>query len=344
MKLVIFVLAVLFSSNSIAMFTIGGSDVGGGKGVVCYDKNNKIKSVELLDLWEGRIIYGLHPRLKSTVNKNIDGALQQLKYSVFEPFWIFPVDNSKQAEAVYGSLQAELEILLDPRFDNVHRVRGVNLQLTDDSYETITPRDCKIEQIAIYKDFKNKEDWEIYLNQDLIDKMDATNKAALYIHEAFYHFLRPQETNSLRIRRIVANIFSRTDTFQNPYRKIPDHFYYCVGGETEETISEVYLIKETFAGKTWITARPSKIQGRYLFGASLASEYSQEGAIDLNGPFLSTGEIAMGDGINQKTADILFDEANGKRTYYISLKSRSGAPAEEKVSLYCSPFTKNDIQ
>jgi hypothetical protein len=78
---------------------------------------------------------------------------------------------------------------------------------TSDSFEIVTPHgNCQIEQLVNFQD----EEYKIYVNQDLVDKMTTTQYAALIAHEVLYKYLREQsrETNSLRVRRAVGYVFS----------------------------------------------------------------------------------------------------------------------------------------
>ncbi len=45
--------------GAMANATVGGVDGGGGKSVVCRDNSGAITSAEVLDLYEGRIQFGL---------------------------------------------------------------------------------------------------------------------------------------------------------------------------------------------------------------------------------------------------------------------------------------------
>ena len=77
----------------------------------------------------------------------------------------------------------------DPRV--IHRLRGVTLKSTEDSFEDAQPEDCAVEQVVTYRDLTNLD--QILVNQDLVDAMDNINQAALYLHEGLYKYLRSNQ-------------------------------------------------------------------------------------------------------------------------------------------------------
>jgi hypothetical protein len=82
----------------------------------------------------------------------------------------------------------------------------VNHQRVKHLRELLRPEDCGIEQIVNYQPVGAP----ILLNQDLFEKMDLTNQAALIAHEAYYELLRrfAGETTSIRVRRAIGYVFS----------------------------------------------------------------------------------------------------------------------------------------
>ena len=68
-------LLLLLLTISISTAYAGNTDGGGGRGVVCYGADNSIVSVELLDLYEGKILEGLTP---ITSSKDSLGILDQV--------------------------------------------------------------------------------------------------------------------------------------------------------------------------------------------------------------------------------------------------------------------------
>ncbi len=64
--------------------------------------------------------------------------------------------------------------------NNVKWLRGVDLSLTDDSYELAKPDKCEIEQVINYQ-----TSGRVFINQDLFEKMSLENQTALVLHESF---------------------------------------------------------------------------------------------------------------------------------------------------------------
>ena len=184
----------------------GAISGGGGKGVVCRDDLGSIQSVELLDLWEARTLFGqvLVPSTGS-LQGDVDRAVAGLKFSYyFNGSGGFDEHGPFQGqEYVEAYLRLEASHFLQPYADLL-RLRGIILTLTDDSYELAKPANCAIEQLVNYL-----PTGRILLNQDLFDKMDMTSQAALITHEAYYAFLREMagESTSIRARRAVGYVF-----------------------------------------------------------------------------------------------------------------------------------------
>lgn len=200
MKTSIFI--VLFFSNLVFAGVMNG---GGGKGVVCLDTHHQIKSVELLDLWEARTIYGrtpIHPKL--SVEKQVNFLLESLKTSIYNrtEFATIGGVDFVGAEAYKQIMKMNTDRFFYPD-NHVHWLSGVKLDLTNDSFEIARPTNCEIRQLARYTDTTGWGD--VLIDKDLFDKMDNTNKAALIIHEAYYANLRGfGEKSSIRIRRAIG--------------------------------------------------------------------------------------------------------------------------------------------
>ncbi len=219
-KHIIFV--VLFSSVSVFAGVMNG---GGGKGVVCKDIQGQIASVELLDLWEARALFNEQPNLP--LPKNLAAAvsviLDQLKISY--PFYgqkASPGKKCKNEDCLLQMLTQQANLFLSPNNDVV-RLRNVVLELTTDSYEVARPSTCEIQQIINYQPGK------IWVNQDLYEKLNFANQAALIAHEAYYAVLRSlaQEVTSIRTRRAVGYVMSGNQFLLTPADIIPAGALYC---------------------------------------------------------------------------------------------------------------------
>jgi len=213
----------------------GGADVGGGMAVVCRDEAGKIESVELLDLWEARVVYGRNVADSAApLSAQIDAALDQLKNAAYAGELCVGTStncpgpgNVMGAEALRAVLKFDTDRFLAPDVSQIRRMRGVVLKRTDDSFEEVTPSACAIEQVVRYTD--TPSGGFILVNQDLVDRMKPTSVAALYAHEAFYAFLRSNgraEPSSIRTRRAIGLAFSGYE-FAPLESFLPDEYYDC---------------------------------------------------------------------------------------------------------------------
>jgi hypothetical protein len=189
----------------------GTIDSGGGKVLSCL-RDGKTK-VELLDLWEGRELMSppaMPLASTSSVAEQASQALQRLK-GLFPNPMEFTVKSGDKAftgaEAFLWQLNFSIEpFLQDPAPESMRRWHDKSLEPTQDSLEEAIPAGCDLLQAIRYQDASGR----ILVNEDLVQAMDATNQAALYVHEAVYKILREQfgERNSKRTRRAVALAFS----------------------------------------------------------------------------------------------------------------------------------------
>lgn len=232
--LVIVLWGVCLSFQVGAVVIQGANGSGGGMGVVCKNSDGSIKSVELLDLWEARTIYSRNTLSSSaSVEEQVEHHLQNLKNSIYADSYCVGTNPGvncqngvKGPEALYYMLKFKIGLFLHPNLPQVHRLRGAKLQNTNDSFEVVTPSgNCEIDQLVIFKDTPSGGD--VLINQDLVDHMDKTNEAALYIHEAYYYFLRGRPVgSSLRVRRAVGLSFSG-HKFRTLESYLSQQYYEC---------------------------------------------------------------------------------------------------------------------
>ncbi len=285
-----FILAgiLLFSGSTFA----GVMNGGGGKGVICRDSQSKVTSVELLDLWEARVIYGKIPKQPGlSVQDQTKRLIANLKNSIYSVGFSYSSSYANNhggnnsvslngAEAVEAALTDGISIFLSPNNPKVHWLIGANIKLTDDSYEVVTPSDCSIEQVAKYIDTNNGG--MVLVNKDLADKMDNVNKAALYVHEAYYAFIRKfgTEYSSIRVRRAIG--FAMSDyQFINPetYLTEKGSFVYCQSPLAEAAHSE-FIIYQT-SDKSGYSIFPLAVIGRYNIGYRSSKIYKLNSIYEL---------------------------------------------------------------
>tara|TARA_B110001454_G_scaffold219195_1_gene251380 strand:+ start:19864 stop:20880 length:1017 start_codon:yes stop_codon:yes gene_type:complete len=177
---------------------------GGGVGVVCRNLQNDIQSVELLDLWEAKTLFGQEPK-QTFASAGLEGGLnlifEKLKNSYAERV---VASNCVDQDCTYKFLKEQSNLFLQPN-SKLLRLRNVTLELTEDSFEVAKPANCKIEQIVNYQ-----ASGKILLNQDLFEKMDLLNQIALVAHESYYAFLRlrASEQDSVRTRRAIGYVMA----------------------------------------------------------------------------------------------------------------------------------------
>ncbi len=183
-----FLIALILSIPSFS-FAAGVLNGGGDKGIVCRDSDQEIISVETLDLYEARVQYGLEVKVKS--DSYIKMAIEVLTI----------------LGAGRGPEFTKQIITLALRIDRIKKLvpEGTSLQILDDSYEIVTPKNCQIEQLANYVN-----NGLILVSGEMWHALDEVNKAALIVHETIYYEFRTETgaTNSIHARKAVAYGFS----------------------------------------------------------------------------------------------------------------------------------------
>lgn len=281
------ILVLVISSGWFAM-AHGGMEGGGAKGYVCRDSLGRIKSVELLDLWEARAVYGrIVQRSTAPVEKQVEAGIQNLK-TIFYSIW----NHGTHEDPRPGYLGTEYVLrytanyFLDP-VSNLKPVTEGKLVLTVDPKEALEPEEkngCKLEQVVTYFDYYPSE--VIFYDKEIYDHMDETNKAALILHESLYKILRDEsrETNSLRTRRAVGLAMSgvklpalRTWVEMRPRLE-------CWSHRSEiDKLSLFYLVEAWPAvdGRTAAIAFvPEIINGVHILGQIIKGGYSHSNGVD----------------------------------------------------------------
>ncbi len=194
----------------------GGMDGGGGNAVVCRNNEGRVTRAKLLDLFEGEALDDLVPQkfdenlsfedIAKLIAKNIDRGGSGNSHSgtsttssggvvIQRTVMIGPLLSSESTTDWVEFVLKNFKVL----------PAEVGLEPILDSGHFIFPRDCQIEQVAVYKDDSNR----IFFVNDIWMALDRIHKAALIVHEALYKNLRsPKEMNSDRTRKVVAHAFS----------------------------------------------------------------------------------------------------------------------------------------
>lgn len=179
--------------------SLAGQERGnGGDAVVCYQPGfkdsivrdtSKITSIELLDIYEGRVLKGM--QFETTLEtdyikiakKNVD-KLAKL---------------SPRRHAIYTKgLQTFLNEMVSPS--------GIQLTDVDDSKHIAIPLNCKIEQLVIQKNPEFPGDKRYTIDGDLWALMNAEQQAATVTHELIYsEMLNANDSRGVRHLNSLLN-------------------------------------------------------------------------------------------------------------------------------------------
>lgn len=172
---------------SFALSSFAGDKGNGGYSVVCRTEQGQITSAELLDIYEGRVIY----KRTYAVNQN---SVEDL------------IDIGRERVAKYAHFLSKLDREIGLINQNLIFIpEGNELESTDDAFPPIKKRGCKFEQLANYQD-----SGEVLVSQEIYDQLDNVSKAALILHEAIYSFRRKAlgEITSVNTRKLVAQMMA----------------------------------------------------------------------------------------------------------------------------------------
>jgi hypothetical protein len=145
----------------------------GGDAKVCYDTENAIVSVEMLDIYEGREMFQppVLPVLESLGQNEYEIAAAAVDR-------LPDFDRSRKAKLKEWIANFERESV---------RLNGITLVDLDDSQHILVPDGCKIEQIAWQNEPQFSRDPRYKIDNDLYSKMSGpADRAALVLHEVIY--------------------------------------------------------------------------------------------------------------------------------------------------------------
>lgn len=193
-----FVVFISISLTSMLLFANGQERGNGGDAVVCYNPGfkdaivrdlNQITSVELLDLYEGRVLKGMH----------FDTPISQDYLAIAK-------DQIQKLKALsptrFNFYMKDLEAFKDEMIDP----HGIQLTDIDDSKHIAIPINCKIEQLVIQKNPEFPGEKRYTIDADLWDRMDAANRAATVTHEIIYkEMLYKNDSRSVRHLNSLLN-------------------------------------------------------------------------------------------------------------------------------------------
>jgi hypothetical protein len=164
----------------------------GGDAVVCRE-NGDIKSVQLLDFYEARLLRGTVPALGEPLLAPLAKAkLALARIARFDP------ERAAAYTAVVDSFYAEARFLVDAQLEDV-----------PDSNHLALPRGCTIEQLAIQRTPSFPDEPRYLIDDTLWQKMDDEGRAGLILHETIYReAIRRGQGDSVAARYLTAYVAS----------------------------------------------------------------------------------------------------------------------------------------
>lgn len=202
---------VLSIASSIAFgqyfpITAFGNQVGnGGKGVVCGDGAGNITRVEVLDFYEGRILYGLEPVFP-------DGTFVEKAKAAASRF------------AVHDSARAwRYTSEIDHFLSNTRYVDSPLIETPDSDHIVAPPLGCEIRQIAIQMKPTFPGDRLFTIDRTLWSHLGESDKAGLILHEVIYtEGIARGHKNSVAVRYLntIASSDSISKMSDSEYKRI----------------------------------------------------------------------------------------------------------------------------
>jgi len=243
----IFVTGLLMATGSAEaagnLIKAGADSSGGGKSVVCREPGtHRILSIEMLDLFEGRAMFGLEPLAMGT---SLDEVIESAKAK-----FLHTVENADRS--IFPDLdRLKQKIRILPP--------GSRLEPVDDASPIVLPRGCDLEQAAVWVDKSL-----VMADRELWEAMDARNQGALIVHEVIYNWTRYEgEKNSRRARKIVAHVFSQFN-FEGVKEGVPEKSQMCATTTPDQKLESFFWIYPNHAGQ--LVAQFTKLRGTFLFG------------------------------------------------------------------------------
>jgi hypothetical protein len=183
---------LLLLMNSIA--NAGGEVGNGGEVVACRDSKGALKSAELLDSFEGRVLHEMSVDLGASP-LSVDQKLQIY-------FQRIGAKNPTRAD-LYRKWAGTF-------FSGVTWVTE-SLPATPDVDPIIFPAGCGIEQIAIQKNNRGDSSYDsgpiVRINKPLWQALSADQQTVLIMHEIIYHEALSDETKSAEPIRYLNQLY-----------------------------------------------------------------------------------------------------------------------------------------
>ncbi len=218
----------------------GGMEGGGGIGVECNGH------VQTLDIYEAQEVYHLpYTTRYATVDKNI------LSYgTALATYWSESGDELSDPNLPSDFLKYLHKNIIN-KFKEIPT--GTHLPISQDATLPTLPPNCSFVQIAFYSDTENV----IYLDNQLWNQLDSFNKAALVLHESYYHAARELKAKTSNdTRRLIG--LAMSSELPEPILKPfwgDKKYLSCSVGDSNLKNDEYYQLmgrNETRHGKTGV--------------------------------------------------------------------------------------------
>ncbi len=168
-----------------------GHEVGnGGNGVVCG------ASVELLDVYEARVLRGLE---FAAVNGQDPFTIALSRTAVLEKI-------DPRSAKIYAKFIEKLR-------SDISFEKKLTLGPIDDSKHVFVPKDrsCKVRQLAVLRKSVLPGEKVVLIDEGLWAKLSIRDKAGLLLHEAIYkHLADLDEKTSVNARYFVSLLLSKS--------------------------------------------------------------------------------------------------------------------------------------
>lgn len=188
-------------------------------GVVCNSAQGAIESVELLDLYEGREVYGFTIEEQESLEEALSEVREKWNV-VFKDVKGITTPSAQLDEALASMTLADSEVKWE----------------TVESQPLITiAQGCFLERIAHRPDSST-----LQLNKKLWTAMNDTQRAAVLVHEALLaHDNSLKTSDEQRIRKIVALLFS-TQPLNSLTDGIPDDANECTAFNVKDSANVAF--------------------------------------------------------------------------------------------------------
>lgn len=251
---------------SVALFSVwanaGVGSSGGGAAAVCRNGNAEILSAQMLDLYEGHVIYGYqYPEQELDADTELRNALSRFDYSPFLKALV--IENINRVQESFAFLPEGVGINTPP-------------DLGADS-AVVVPEGCRIEAAGYYQ-----TDGRLLVSRAVYRKLSQRNRAAFILHEALYRIARERSghKDSALSRRLVAALFSskvdqaeldeiRRDVFSAPWsaEELNQTGIVLPFNQIEDLKIEVTINQSLIPAGTsrWIVGQRERVNGQGLW-------------------------------------------------------------------------------